>query len=161
MLKKPILLLVLLATSVFISGCIFGNGADTPEGIPETDLPAGFTYMGAHEAPVNIGGSLINATEGVYRNSNGEDVYIQLIKNDKPDALIDQYRLQYKDANYNPFEEVSINGHKATKVTDYTTINGKQKAHYTIIWAADKLFVIVGSSTEPQSVMSLASATGY
>jgi hypothetical protein len=157
--------LILLAATVILSGCVFDKNGTTnppvkPHLIPQTNLPSGFTYMGSHETPVNIGGSFINATEGVYRN-NGEDFYIQVINNSNPEALITQYKLQYKDAKYNPFTEISLNGHKATQVTDYSTVNGEQKSHYTILWATENAMILVSSPTaDAQTVTALATATG-
>ncbi|KCZ71222.1 hypothetical protein ANME2D_03257 [Candidatus Methanoperedens nitroreducens] len=161
--KKIILLLALFLTAVFVSGCISGrddNPTSASDYIPQTDLPAGFTYMGTHETEVDIGGSLMNATEGVYRYDS-DDIYIQVIEDDNPEALISKYKLRYKDANYDPFQEISFNGHRATQVTDYPTIGGSQKAHYTIIWSAKESMVIVGSSPNAQTVIALATATGY
>jgi hypothetical protein len=155
--------LILLAVAVIISGCVFDkNGAtnprDKPDLIPQTDLPAGFAYMGVHETPVDIGGSFINATEGIYRN-NGEDFYIQVIENSNPEALITTYKLQYQDAKYNPFKEISLNGHKATQVTDYTTVNGKQLPNYAVIWTTEKAMILVSSPTaDAQAVTALAAA---
>ncbi len=154
-------LLLLLFSTVFISGCIFDKENETINSnfIPQTNLPSGYTYLGTHETSISIGNSSLNAVEGVYRY-NGDDLYIQTIKNENPDALIAQYKLIYKDANYNPFEEVTINGHKAIRVTDYTTINGQQKPKYTLMWSAGKFMIIVGSSTDSYTVMGLATATG-
>lgn len=155
---------ILLLTAVILtSGCFDkGNGTNTtvkPDLIPQTNLPSGFTYMGMHETPVNVGESKINATEGVYRY-NKEDVYIQVIESEKPDALIAQYKLAYKNAMYNPFEVISLNGHSATLVKDYSTINGQQIAYYTVIWANSNAMIIVGSSTSSNAVIALATATG-
>lgn len=163
--NKSVLMLLLVA-AVLISGCIFDKEKETTnppvkELIPKTSLPDGFTYMGIHEIPVEIGGSSINATEGVYRN-NGEDVYIQVIENDKPEALITQYKQRYKNVKYDPFKEISLNGHKATQVTDYTIVNGQQKPNYAVIWATEKAMVLVTSPTaDAQTVIGLATATGY
>ncbi len=161
--KRIILLLALFVTAVFVSGCISGrddNPTSVSDYIPQTDLPAGFTYMGTHETAIDISGSLINVTEGVYRYDK-DDIYIQVIEDDNPEALISRYKLRYKDANYDPFQEISFNGHRATQITDYPTIGGKQTAHYTIIWPAKGFMVIVGSSSDAQAVIALATATGY
>ncbi len=163
--SKKFILLAALFIAVSISGCISDRGTDTnqtikSDSIPQTNLPAGFVYMGIHEAAVDIGGSLTNATEGVYKYNNKDDVYIQIIENDKPDALITQYRLRYKDANYDPFKEVSLNGHNATQITDYSTIDGKQVPYYSIMWSSKKSMIIVGSSSNAQAVIDLAIATG-
>ncbi|VVB88120.1 Uncharacterised protein [uncultured archaeon] len=167
--NKFVLLLVLLSTTLFISGCITGEDSNknntTPAGIgndmiPKTNLPQGFVYMATHEVSVPIGTSFMNATEGVYRN-NGEDLYVQVIKSENPDAVIAQFRSRYANVKYIPFQEIYFNGHNATQVTDYTTINGNQKPHYTVIWPADKSVIIVGTSTQSQIVISLASATSH
>ncbi|MFZ2410477.1 MAG: hypothetical protein WAW23_02795, partial [Candidatus Methanoperedens sp.] len=127
--------------------------------IPTTGLPEGITFMGSHETYVEIGGSLINATEGVYRNK-GEDFYIQVIKNNDTDDLIARYKSMYKNVRYEPFQEISLNGHKATQITDYTTINGKQQPNYAVIWAIEKATIIVSSPTaDIQAVIALATAT--
>ncbi len=147
-----------------ISGCIFDKEKvdtnSTSVVIPQTGLPVGFTYMGTHETSVPIGGNSINATEGVYKYNNVDDVYVDLIKNNNPQELINQYKLKYKDANYNPFKEVSFNGHSATQIKDYPTENAKQIAIYTIMWSNGSSLIIVGSSPDADAVLSLATATG-
>lgn len=158
-------ILILLTAAVLASGCIFDkdNGTTAPPVnslIPQTNLPAGITFMGIHEITLDIGGTKINATEGVYRNK-GEDVYIQVIESGEPEALVSQYKLIYKNRKYSPFEDVSFNGHKATKITDYTTINGKQQPNYAVIWAAEKAMILVASPTaDVQTLIALATATG-
>lgn len=165
--NKIVFLSILLIITVFVSAFIFNGDTGTPENnqtgpdfIPKANLPAGFTFMGIHETALNIGGSSINAIEGVYRY-NGDDIYIQAIKNDKPDALINQYKLQYKDKKYNPFQEISLNGHMATQITDYTTVMGQQKPFYSLIWPKGDYMILVGSSSDAGAVTNLATATGY
>jgi hypothetical protein len=162
--SKNILFLMLIVPAIFISGCVSnkepaGTQVSNPV-IPQSNLPAGFSFMGIHEATVDIGGSSINGTEGVYRNNN-EDLYIQVIKTNQPSFMVDQYKQTYKDAKYDPFEEVFFNGHNATKVKDYTTKNGKQVIEYTVIWANVDSVIIVGSSNDSNSVLNLAAATGH
>ncbi len=163
---KSALTLILLIIAVLISGCIFDkdkektNPPAKSDLIPTTNLPDGFTYMGTHDTPINFVTPSINATEGVYRTNKGEDAYIQVIENDNPEALVSQYKQQYKDAMYDPFQEIYLNGHKATQVTDYTTINGKQQPNYVVIWATEKAMILATSPTaDAQTVMALASAT--
>jgi PBP1b-binding outer membrane lipoprotein LpoB len=161
---KKLWISALLIITVLISGCIFDNGNNqnsTSGIIPQTALPVGFTYMGTHETPVDIGGTSINATEGVYRYNNLEDVYVQVIKNDNPETLIGLYKSSYKNVKYNPFIEISLNGHKATQVTDYSTINGNNTPNYSVIWTNDSSMIIVGSSPDASAILSLATATGH
>ncbi len=163
--SKKVWISAVLIITVLISGCIFDNGNNqnsTSGVIPQTALPAGFTYMGTHETHVDIGGNSINATEGVYRYNNVEDVYIQVIKNDNPEDLIAKYKQQYSNFKYDPFKEISLNGHKATQVTDYTTINGKDEPNYSLIWATDKSMILVSSPTsDVQTLLAIATVTGY
>ncbi len=165
--NKFLLLSIFLITAVFISGCIDGNKTTVqPTGqalIPTTGLPAGFTYMGTHDVDVEIGGKSVNATEGVYRNGE-DDIYIQVIGTENPGVLHEQYKSDFKKKfgdKYNPFEEISLNGHAATKVADYTVMQGQPKTVYSITWATEKFMIIVGSSSDLQAVKDLATATGH
>jgi PBP1b-binding outer membrane lipoprotein LpoB len=161
--SKKLWISAVLIITVLISGCIFDKKVDqnpTSGVIPQTGLPVGFTYMGTHETPVDIGGNSINATEGVYKYNNVDDVYVQLIKNNNTQELVIQYKAKYKDANWNPFEEVSFNGHNATQIKDYFTENAKQTAYYSIMWTNGSSLIIVGSSPDAHAVLSLATATG-
>ncbi|VVB91196.1 Uncharacterised protein [uncultured archaeon] len=165
--NKFVLLLIFLITAVFISGCIDGN--KTPVNttgqslIPTTGLPAGFTYMGTHDVEVEIGGKSVNATEGVYRKGE-DDIYIQVIGTENPGALLEQYKADFKKKfgdKYNPFEDISLNGHTATKVADFTVMKGQPVTVYSVTWTIEKSMVIVGSSSNLQEVKDLATATGH
>ncbi|MCX9013435.1 MAG: hypothetical protein OIN89_01320 [Candidatus Methanoperedens sp.] len=161
--NKILLIAVLLVTAVFLSGCIFdkdnGTGADTGI-IPDAKLPDGFTFLGSHDANVEVGNTTLPATEDVYRNSNSEDIYVQVIESDNPGGLITRFKLKYKDANYEPFKDIWFNGHIATQVKDYITLNGKQEARYVVIWATETSMMIVGSSAAEKDVLDMAIATG-
>ena len=157
--NKILAMVVLLVTAVFMSGCIFDN-EDEPVSVQDSDLPDGYTYMGTHEANVEVGDTSMAATEDVYRNGNGEDIYVQTIESDNPTGLVTQFKSRYKEANYDPFKEISFNGHAATQVKDYVTLNGKQEARYVVIWATETSFMIVGSSKDENDVLNMAIATG-
>jgi hypothetical protein len=166
--NKFILLIAIAITPVLISGYIFNHGKGTnttasSDLIPTTNLPEGFTYMGSHEIPADINGSSINATEGVYRN-NGDDLYIQVIENNNPAALLAQYKLQIQEefkSSYNPFREISLNGQNTTLVTGFSTVEGQPRPNYAVIWAAGKAMILVASPTANfQAVLALANAIG-
>jgi len=133
--------------------------------IPKTNLPDGFVYLGVHEIPFDIGNSSINATEGVYRYNSKDDFYIQVVTNDNPTALMAQYKSELKKqfkTDFNPFEEIAFNAHKATKFTDFSTVNGNEKRRYDIIWTTEKAMILVTSpTTDIQTVIALATSTGY
>jgi hypothetical protein len=167
--KKIIILSVFIAAAILISGCITdknigtkGNETKTINSdiIPTINLPSGLTFMAIHETTVDIGNSSRKAIEGIYRNNADEDeIYIDVVNTETPEALIDEYKSQFKDANYEPFTEISINGHKVTQVKYYITRNGTQIPKYTIIWATKNSMIKVGGSVDAKKVIDLATAT--
>lgn len=169
---KSISLLILLATAVLLSGCISDKDGNKVNNttvtknesgfFPKTNLPPGFSLETIHETEVKIGNSSFNATEGLYKYNSGY-AEIQAVKHENPTDLIDQYRLQYKDANYNPFEEISFNDHKATIVTDYFIREGKQDSKYTVIWTnGSYMFIAVSEEqTNSKTVVAFATASRY
>lgn len=167
--KMKILLPLLILAILLISGCVTSPTSTptptvtTPASgfIPQTGLPVGFTYMGTHTTTVDINGTSINATEIIYKYNSTDDVYIQLLRNTNPQELLVQYKSKYKSANYNPFEEVSFNGHNATKVKDYTVKNAAQVAYYSIVWASGSSMIIVGPSQNADAILLLATSTGH
>lgn len=167
MLKKIAVLFLFLALVVFVSGCI-DNKTDDPinktdpiksELIPTVNLPSGFTFMAKHETNIEIGNFSKKAIEGVYRTDTGEDIYIQVFKADSPEAVMEEYKATYKDAGYDPFTEIYFNGHKATKVMSQFISNGKDVSKYYLIWTTKDSMIKVGSSTDAQKVINLATAT--
>ncbi len=164
---KFVPLIMLFVAAVFISGCIFDKDSQNQTGtesglIPKTNLPAGFTYLGVHELPFEIESSSINATEGVYRYGN-EDIYIQVIKIDDPETFMAQYKSEIKKkfkSDYDPFKEISLNGHKATQVTDFSILDGKDTPRYGVMWTNDNYLIVVGKSFNADTVVTLAKAIG-
>jgi hypothetical protein len=168
MTKKIIILSIFIVVSILISGCISekNNGTKVNETktidldlIPTINLPSGFTYMAIHETDIEVANYSKKATEGVYKTEQGENIYVQVFKTEKPEELFDEFKAQYKDANYDPFTEISFNGHKATMVTYYFISNGQQVPKYYVIWAINNSMIKVGSSTDDKKVIDLATAT--
>jgi hypothetical protein len=167
--KKIIIILsIFIAAFILISGCITdkdtgtkGNETKTLNSdiIPTINLPSGFTFLAIHDSDVEIGNFSKKATEGVYRTEQGEDIYVQVFKTEKPDELLEEYKAQYKDAGYDPFTSISFNGHKATKVVYYFTQNGDSVPKYNVVWTINNSMIKVGSSTDAQKVINLATAT--
>jgi len=166
--KKILILSIFIAVSILISGCVTDKNNETTVNetktigsdiIPTINLPSGFTYMGIHDTDIEVGNSSKKATEGIYKIEEGETIYIQVFKTEKPEELLDEFKAQYKDANYDPFTEISFNGHKATKVTYYFVSNGQQVPKYYVIWTIKNSMIKVGSSTDDKKVIELATAT--
>src|SRR5659263_199427 len=151
--KKVLILSIFIAVSILISGCVTDKNNETTVNetktigsdiIPTINLPSGFTYMGIHDTDIEVGNSSKKATEGIYKIEEGETIYIQVFKTEKPEELLDEFKAQYKDANYDPFTEISFNGHKATKVTYYFVSNGQQVPKYYVIWTIKNSMIKVG-----------------
>lgn len=169
MFKKIILLIMLLAVAAFVSGCIDDktgnntvNKTDTIkyEQIPTVNLPSGITFIGVTETYVQIGNSSRKAIEGIYKTDIDDlDVNIDIFNTETPQVLIDEYKSQYKNASYNPFTEIPLNGHNATQVLRYRTKNGTQIPIYSVIWTTKDSMIKVGPSTDAQKVINLATAT--
>lgn len=166
--KKIIILSIFIAAFILISGCITDkdngtkvNGTKNIDSdiIPTINLPSGFTYMGIHDTNIDVGNSSNKATEGIYKIEPDETIYVQVFKTEKPEELLNEFKAQYKDANYDPFTEISFNGHKATKITYYFVSDGKQVPKYYVIWTIKNSMIKVGSSTDAQKVIELATAT--
>lgn len=166
--KKFILLTILIIASVFLSGCVFeqtskANETIGPDFIPRTNLPTGYSFMGIHETTIDIANTTVSMFEGVYRYG-GDDIYIQAFKHDNPETLLSQFKADQRKKfreDYDPFEDISINGHAATKFADVGILKGKEQKKYSIIWAKGDYMVMVGSSFDPMISAVLASATGY
>lgn len=161
---KSISLLILLAAAVLFSGCVSdkdGNKVNESGLFPKTNLPGGYSLEAVHDTEVNIGNSSFNATEGLYKYNSGY-AEIQAVKNENPADLIDLYKSEYKEAKYNPFEEISFNDHKATIVTDYVTRNGKSEPKYTVIWTnGNYMFIAFNEQpTDSKTVVAFATASG-
>jgi hypothetical protein len=83
MLKKIIILSMLFAATIFISGCIDNTNKENPVNNTDTNksdqIPtvnfSGFTFMAVHETQVDIGNFSRKAIEGVYRTDR-ERTYI-------------------------------------------------------------------------------------
>jgi len=164
--KKIIILSIFITASILISGCIFdknngtkGNETINSKIIPTINLPSGFTYMAVHETNIDNRNFSHIAIEGVYRTDQGEDIYVQVFETEKPQELLDEYKAQYKDEGYNPFTDIYFNGHKATKIVSYFTSEGRSVPKYSIIWTINNSMIRVGSSTDAQKVINLATAT--
>ncbi|NJD52493.1 MAG: hypothetical protein FIB07_06440 [Candidatus Methanoperedens sp.] len=165
MLKK-IAVLLFLVIIVFVSGCTDTtvdpvNNTDQvkSEQIPTINLPTGFTYMATLETNITRGNFSKKAIEGVYRTDTGEDIYIDVFKSESPEAVMEEYKATYKDEGYEPFTEIYFNGHKATKVTTQFISDGRPANKYRIIWTTKDSMINVGSSTDAQKAINLATAT--
>lgn len=168
--KKIIILSIFIAAFILISGCITDKNNETKVNetktirsdlIPTINLPSGVTYLGIHDIDIEIGNFSKKATEGIYETDQGENIYVQVFETENPEELMEEYKAQYKAAGYDPFTEINFNDHKATKVMYYFTSNGQSVPKYNVIWTNNNSMIKVGSSTDAQKVIDLATATKH
>jgi len=171
---KIAIFLLIISLSILAPGCVDDKGVETnnttkpinvatmDDLIPTENLPIGITYLASH--PITELG--VNATEGVYKNSEGIDFYVRVIKTDSnkiAEELIDEYKSQYNKYTYDPFEEVMINNHTATQVRDNTLQEGTRVSTYNYIWNNEN-YVFITTSNLPNNnspTFKLAKAIGY
>jgi hypothetical protein len=192
--KKSIALISVFAVlMIAFSGCVDNNtpavngtDSDNPEtnAISDEDaagvstletLPAGFEYVDTislstdeiksnYEAE-NVSG-ILTGSEGIYRDSNKTDYYIDVIELEDEEAA-NNFVTAYK-SSFTPlssgsrFTDESFNGHSAVKVLDYITSGGKSISRYTYIWSNENYVIVVfGNTAEEAPIRQLAEATGY
>jgi len=179
--RKIMLISTLAVLMIAMSGCT--DPVDNPE-IPEDvvpgaanlivvkDIPAGFEYIGAMPTTIDeikneyadVAG-IVDAAEGIYKNTDGTDVYIIAIECED-NAAADDLVYQYKDSfpelpSGTRFAEESFNGHFATRIKEYSTDNGERVERYTYVWNNGKfVFIVVGNTDDYSLTRAVAEATG-
>lgn len=191
--KKSIALISVFAVlMIAFSGCVDNNPAvngtdsDNPgtNSISDEDaagvstlenLPAGFEYIdtiplstdeikSTYEAE-NVTG-ILAGSEGIYRDSNQTDYYIDAIELQDEEAannLINAYKSSFPPlSSGSRFTDVSFNGHSAVEILDYITVGGKSVSRYSYIWSNENYVIVVfGNTAEEAPIRQLAEATGY
>jgi len=172
--RKPIIVFFLIFAFAIVSGCISQDSKTSTPKPPISEVkiddlipkegPPGFRYLGTHDVVF-----LENVTglEGVYQDSYGANLYIQVVNMSnlvEAEELIRKYKSQdfLKNLSYNPFEEVYISGHKATKITTYYTKAGRNAPHYSYIWNNESfVFLVTGNTETEEPILRLAWLVGY
>jgi len=192
--KKSIALISVFAVlMIAFSGCVDNNTPavnGTDSGNPETNaisdedaagistletLPAGFEYVDtlplstdeikSEYKAENVSG-VLNASEGIYKDSNESNYYIDVIELEDEEAannLITAYKSSFSPlSSGSRFTDESFNGHSAVKITEYITSGGKSIPRYSYIWSNENYVIIVfGNTAEAAPIRQLAEATGY
>ncbi|CAD7768636.1 hypothetical protein FHEFKHOI_00363 [Candidatus Methanoperedenaceae archaeon GB50] len=176
--SKVAIFLLIISLSILTPGCLDKREVENNDSrakplisvatlddlIPRENLPIGITYLGTHETTIDPIG--VKGREGVYKNSEGVDFYVRVIKcesNRAAEELIEKYKSRYEKYPYNPFEEVIINNHTATQVRDTTLQGGRHVSTYTYIWRNENYVFITASNLpdENSPTFKLANAIGY
>ena len=180
--KKIMLIFSLTVLAIVMSGCIDSN--DTPETttgneiltaadmIVVKNIPSGFEYLGA--PPISVDdikseyvdvAGIIDAAEGIYQNADSVELHIIVVEfedNTAADEFVYQYKSVFSPlATGSRFAEESFSDHFATRITDYSTVNREQVAHYSYLWSNGNFVYIVSGNTEDYTLTrALAEATG-
>ena len=180
--KKIMLIFSLTVLAIVMSGCIDPN--DTPEVttgneeltaanlIVVENIPAGFEYLGAPPTSVDdiksdyvdVAG-IVDAAEGIYKDADSVEVHIIVIEFDgstAADEFVNQYKLSIPPlTSVERFVDESFNGHFATRITDYATVNMEQVPQYAYLWSNDNfVFLVNGNTADYTLTRALAEATG-
>ncbi|MEA1985341.1 MAG: hypothetical protein U9N13_06780 [Euryarchaeota archaeon] len=180
--KLTILLAIFVITMVAVSGCTDKDATGGEETVELTvidmvtlkEIPAGFEFLGARDILVsdvqaeyaNVSG-VVGAADGIYRN--GDDkveihiVAIECADADAAEELVVQYKSSFTPlARGDRFVEQSFNGHFATRILDYTTVDSEQVERYSYVWSNNSIvFDVSGGTSDATLTRSFAEATGF
>lgn len=185
---------VFVVLMIAFSGCVdnnppAANGIDSDNpgttkpisdedaaGISTLDtLPAGFEYIDTLSLSTdniksdynaeNVSG-IVGGSEGVYRDSNETDYYVDVIELEDEEAannFIATYKSSFPPLSKGSrFTDESFNGHSAVKITNSITSGGQTVPRYSYIWSNENYVIAVfGNTVEEYPVRQLAEATGY
>jgi len=169
---KKTLASIILISIILLSGCIEDTDTEIIDNIDSMvmveNLPSGYEYLGS--PPITdyneFSEKIIESKEGVYRDEDNFDVFLDIIELDSESAATEfilNYKSQYKPLHIgNRFTNVNFNDHAGTRIKTYITRAGNQIPKYQIIWNNDNIvFIVRSNSNLESSSMNLAIATGY
>jgi len=170
--KKMAILTVLILT-IILSGCIDDTTND--DNPPNQDinslviidnLPEGYEILGTYpdfsEYDSNYE-NIINSSEGIYKDQNYKDVYLDVLEFDtESNAInfIDEYKSRNKPViDKDIFITTTINGQSVTRMETYTISKGTQEPRYSFFWN-DKnyVYIIKSNSNDENSALNMVKA---
>ena len=170
--KKMAILTVLILT-IILSGCIDDTTND--DNPPNQDinslviidnLPEGYEILGTYpdfsEYDSNYE-NIINSSEGIYKDQNYKDVYLDVLEFDtESNAInfIDEYKSRNKPViDKDIFITTTINGQSVTRMETYTISKGTQELRYSFFWN-DKnyVYIIKSNSNDENSALNMVKA---
>lgn len=167
---KKVIFLTILILAIISSGCIKGTEDNTDHTINQSinslvivsDLPEGYEFLGIYpdfSEYDNDYENIINSGEGIYKDQNYNDVYIDIIEFDTESNAI-LFIEEYKSRkNETLFEILTINGHTATMMKTYSISKGIQEPRYSFFWNDNNYaYIVKSNSNDENSALNVVKA---
>jgi len=170
--KKMAILTVLILT-IILSGCIDDSTDD--DNLPDQDvnslviienLPEGYEILGTYpdfSEYNNDYENIIDSGEGLYRDQNNNDVYLDVIEFDtESNAInfIEEYKSRKESVTKEDiFSTVIINGKSVTRMKTYSISQGTQEPRYSFFWNDNKyVYIVKSNSNDENSALNIVKA---
>ncbi|TFH44560.1 MAG: hypothetical protein E4G94_03510 [ANME-2 cluster archaeon] len=133
---------------------------------PVKNLPNGYELLGTYpdfsEYDSNYE-NIINSSEGIYKDQNYKDVYLDVLEFDtESNAInfIEEYKSRNKPVtNEDIFSTITINGQSVTRMETYTISKGTQEPRYSFFWNDNNyVYIVKSNSNLENSALDLATA---
>ena len=170
---KKVAILTVLILTIILSGCIDDTTND--DNPPNQDinslviidnLPEGYEILGTYpdfsEYDSNYE-NIINSSEGIYKDQNYKDVYLDVLEFDtESNAInfIEEYKSRNKPViDKDIFITTTINGQSVTRMETHTISKGTQEPRYSFFWN-DKnyVYIIKSNSNDENSALNMVKA---
>ena len=146
------------------------SAPNTADIVVENKL-AGFEYLDALPTSIDdikseyadITG-IVDVVGAIYQNTDSVEVHVILVEcedNTVAEEFVNQYKSGFPPlVRGTRFVEESFNNHFATRITDYSTVNGEQIPRYTYIWY-NEIFVFIIKGNTADYTLTRALAVAY
>ena len=167
---KKLAILTVLILTIILSGCIDDTTDD--DNLPDQDvnslviinnLPEGYEILGTYpdfSEYNNDYENIINSGEGLYRDQNNYDVFLDLLEFDtESNAInfIEEYKSRNKPViNEDIFSTTTINGQTVTRMKTYTISKGTQESRFSFFWNDNNyVYVVKSNSNDENSALNI------
>ncbi|HUV82771.1 MAG TPA: hypothetical protein VMW53_06840 [archaeon] len=166
-------ILTVLILTIILSGCIDDSTDD--DNLPDQDvnslviienLPEGYEILGTYpdfSEYNNDYENIIDSGEGLYRDQNNNDVYLDVIEFDtESNAInfIEEYKSRKESVTKEDiFSTVIINGKSVTRMKTYSISQGTQEPRYSFFWNDNKyVYIVKSNSNDENSALNIVKA---
>ena len=170
---KKVAILTVLILTIILSGCIEDTTKD--DNLPNQDvnslviienLPEGYEILGTYpdfSEYNNDYENIINSGEGLYRDQNNYDVFLDVLEFDtESNAInfIEEYKSRKEPViDEDIFSTTTINGQSVTKMKSYTISKGTQEPRYSFFWNDNNyVYIVKSNSNDENSALNIVKA---
>jgi hypothetical protein len=170
---KKLAILTVLILTIILSGCI--EDATKDDNLPNQDvnslviidnLPEGYEILGIYpdfSEYNNDYENIIDSGEGLYRDQNNYDVFLDIIEFEtESNAInfIEDYKFRKEQLiNEDIFSTITINGQTVTRMKTYSISQGTQGPRYSFFWNDNKYaYIVTSNSNDENSALNIVKA---